>query len=62
MRGFFLDIKVISIGLLYVTLGWGLNDKDGNELKTGSVDVEARSNEPLSMRLFVENPCQTTNF
>ena len=50
MMGFFLDLKVISIGLLYVTLGWGLNDKDGNELKTGSVDVEARSNEPLSKR------------
>ena len=48
MRGFCLDLKVITIGLLYVTVGWGLHDTEGNELRTGSVDVEAKSNEPLS--------------
>ena len=53
MMGFFLDLKVISIGLLYVTLGSGLHDTDGKELKTGSVDVEAKSNEPLSKRILV---------
>ena len=53
MRGFCLDLKVITIGLLYFTLGLGLHDAEGNELRTGSVDVEAKSNEPLSKRIFV---------
>ena len=52
MRGFCLDLKVFTVGLLCVTLGWGLHDADGNELKTGSVDVEAKSNEPLSKRIL----------
>ena len=48
MRGFCLDLKVLSIGLLCATVGWGLHDAVGNELRTGSIDVEAKSNEPLS--------------
>ena len=42
MRSFCLDLKVMSICLLSVTLGSGLHDADGNELQTGSVDVEAK--------------------
>merc|ERR550532_667226 len=48
MRGFCLDLKVLSIGLLCVTVGWGLHDAVGNEPRTGSIDVEAKSNEPLN--------------
>ena len=46
MKPFYLDLKVISICLAYVTIGWGM--PDGQKLGTGSVDVEAKSNEPLS--------------
>ena len=62
MRGFCLDLKVITIGLLCVTVGWGLHDADGNELKTGSVDVEAKSNEPLSKRILVKIIAEKQNF
>ena len=42
MKGFCLDLKVITIGLLCVSIGRGLPDG----LRTGS--EEAKSNEPLS--------------
>ena len=47
MKGFCLDLKVIIIGLLSVSIGWGLQDG----LATGS--EEAKSNEPLSKKILV---------
>ena len=49
MKKFCLDLKVITIGLVYVSIGWGL--PDGHGFGTGS--VEAKSNEPLSGWMLV---------
>ena len=49
MKKFYLDLKVIAIGLVYASMGWGL--PDGHEFGTGS--VEAKSNEPLSRWMLV---------
>ena len=49
MKVFCLDLKVITIGLLYVSISSGLQDG----LKTGS--EEAKSNEPLSKSLLGHN-------
>ena len=49
MKVFLLDLKVITIGLLYVSTGLGLQEG----LPTGS--EEAKSNEPLSKSLLDHN-------
>ena len=49
MKGFYFDLKVITVGLLYVSTSWGLLDSP--QLETGS--VEAKSNEPLSKVILV---------
>ena len=49
MKKFCLDLKIIAIGLVYASIGWGL--PEGHEFGTGSVEV--KSNEPLSKWILV---------